>query len=64
MGHRGSPQGAGSAKHERERRGEVKEKEEGERKGENPWTSDFIGGQGGVRKQKMGGDFIGVFEFQ
>lgn len=64
MGHWGSPQGAGSAKHEREWRGEVKEKEEMERKGEIRWTSDFTRGQGGVHKQKMGGDFIGVLEFQ
>lgn len=41
---------------------EKRRREERGGKGENPWASAFIGGQGGVHKQKMGGDFIGVFE--
>ena len=31
------------------------------REKEDPWTSAFIGGQGGVHKQKAQ-DFLGVFE--
>lgn len=55
QGHRGSPQGSGSAKHERERRGEVKEKEERGKKGENLWTSAFTGGQGTYTSKRWEG---------
>lgn len=32
------------------------------REKEDPWASAFIGGQGGVHKQKAQEDFLGVFE--